>query len=161
MNLHRSGAVFFAKFFAIFLFLEFLVVNFPVVPLQEFIARTLASFLGLGYSGSLVFVSEGAFEITASCTGLVSASVLAAIIFSLKKPELKEKAVVFAAGFVALLVVNYFRVLLVLWSGKEFGIAVAEIVHVLSWFVTSGAVIAAWYFFTKKTAGIKDFSGFL
>ena len=49
MNLHRSGAVFFAKFFAIFLFLEFLVVNFTVVPLQELIARPLAAFFGLDY----------------------------------------------------------------------------------------------------------------
>ena len=129
--------------------------------LQEFIASTQAGILGLESLGNLVLVNGNSFQIVSSCTGLVSGSVLAAIIFSLRKPRLKLKAIIFAAGFGGLLVLNYFRVLMVLWSAREFGVDIAGAVHVVSWFATVAFVLFLWYHITKQVTGARDFSGFL
>ena len=160
MKLSKKEKYFLIKFFSIFGVLEVIIHAAPIGFLQEFIASTQAEFFGLVNNGTQIFVTGGLFEIVPSCTGLVSASVLAAIIFSLKKPEIKEKITIFAAGLISLLVLNYFRVLLVVWSGKEFGLGLAELIHIISWFSTAALIIALWYYFTKKTTGEKSFSGF-
>ncbi len=157
----RGEALFLAKFFAAFFALEAAVNYFGFPLLQEFIASTQAGMLGLTSAGSLVFAKEGIFDINPSCTGLVSSSILFAIIFSLRKPEMQKKIVIFLSGAALLLILNYFRVLAVLWTAREFGPGAAEIVHIASWFSTTAFVLALWYFFTKKITGAKDFSGFM
>ncbi len=112
-------------------------------------------------SENLVFVKDGVFEITPSCTGLVSTSILAAIVYSLKKSGLKRKTLIFLAGASMLIFLNYFRVLAVLWTGKEFGTNAAGITHVVSWFSTTIFVLVLWYYFTKKITGAKNFSDFI
>ncbi|MCR4335307.1 MAG: exosortase/archaeosortase family protein [archaeon] len=153
--------IFLLKFFVIFLFLEFFIFATNLTFLQEFIAKTQAEFFGLRYAGNFVFVSDGIFEIVPECTGIVSTSILASIIFSLKKPEMKKKLLIFGLGFVLLFIVNYLRVLSIIWIGMEYGIENAEILHVTSWFASSGLVIALWYYFTKRITGAKNFKGFL
>ena len=161
MNLDKKYLIFLVKFFAIFLSLEFFVFGTNLTFLQEFIARTQAELLGLRNVKNLIFVSDGIFEIVPECTGIVSTSILASIIFSLKKPEMKKKLFIFGLGFVLLFIWNYLRVLSVIWTGVEFGIENAEILHVISWFTTSGLVLVLWYYFTKKITKAKNFSGFL
>lgn len=160
MKIQKKHLVFIAKFTAIFLFLEFIVFN-NMVFIQEFIAQSQAQILGLESVGRFVFVKDGAFEIVPECTGIVSTSILAGIVFSLRKPELKKKLGIFFAGFLILLAVNYLRVMGIIWLGNEFGMGYAEIMHITSWFATSGIVLALWYYFTKKISGVKSFSGFL
>ena len=109
-KLGKRELFFFAKFFLIFFVLEAAINYFGFPALEKFIASTQASFLGLPSSENLVFVTEGTFVINPSCTGLVSASVLAAIIYALKKPGLKEKTLIFLAGASLLIFINYFRV---------------------------------------------------
>ena len=128
---------------------------------QESITAFQANLLGADFDGIKIFLNGGVFLITPSCTGFVSASILGAIIFSLKKPKLKQKIGIFLAGAVLLMVANQFRLYFVLLSGKFFWVQTAELVHVASWFATTAAIIFAWYYFTKKTAKIKDFEGFL
>ena len=74
--------VFLAKFFALFFILQFLVVVFDLSFMQNAIASGISELVGIEHSGKFVFVEGGAFEITPSCTGLVSAAILAEIIFS-------------------------------------------------------------------------------
>ncbi|MCR4368771.1 MAG: exosortase/archaeosortase family protein [archaeon] len=152
---------FLAKFFAIFALAELLLFTLDLSIIQNFIASSIALQLGLDFAGNYIFAKGGVFVIVPSCTGLVGTSVLGAIIFSLKKPEVRQKIAIFFAGAILLIILNYFRVLFVVWLGAEFGMGLAEIAHVVSWFVASSFVIVLWYFFTKKAAGIKDFSGFL
>ncbi len=155
-------AWFLAKFFAIFSLLEAAVNWAGFSGLQEFIASSTGAALGLRTLGNLVFLDgAGIFEINPSCTGLVSSSILFAIVFSLRRPQLWKKAAIFLCGSALLLALNYFRVLAVLWAGREFGAAAADAVHVASWFSTTLFVLALWYYFTKKITGAKDFSGFM
>jgi len=153
--------VFLAKFFALFFVLQFLVLVADLGFLQNAISEGISAMAGLENSGKFIRVKDGAFEITPSCTGLVSAAILAAVIFSLKRPELKKKTIMLIAGTAVLLVLNYFRVLFVVIAGREFGIGAAEILHVISWFVMSAGIIIVWYWFTKKLAKIESFDGFL
>jgi len=161
VKIEKKELIFFAKFFGIFLGLEYLIITLDFSPFQEFIATSQAAILGITSVGNLIFVKNGAFQIVPSCIGLVSGSVLAAAVFSLKKPELKQKILVFLSGFVLLIILNYFRVLLVIWTGNEFGLEIAEYVHVATWFTTAIFVLGLWYYFTKKITGVKNFSGFL
>ena len=153
--------IFLAKFFALFLILQAIVLVVDLTWMQNAIAAGVSSLDGTAYSGKFVNVKDGAFEITPSCTGLVIAAILAAVIFSMKKPDMKKKAALFLTGTAILLVLNYFRVLLVVIVGRDFGIGAAEILHVISWFVMSAGIILIWYVFTKKMTKTESFDGFL
>jgi len=161
VNLSKKEIIFIAKFFILFFVLEMIIHLLPLVSFQNFIAQTQGLFFGVEFNKNLIFISDGVFEIVPSCTGLVSASVLFAIIFSLKKPKIKEKFLIFLAGFVLLVLLNFLRIFFVVWTGIEFGIAIAEIVHILSWFSTAIFVIGLWYYFTIKITKEKSFSGFI
>lgn len=129
--------------------------------LQEPIASIEAGLLGLESEGSLIFSDGGNFEISPSCTGLVSSIILAAIIFSLKKPEIKKKIGIFLAGSISLLVLNIFRIYLVILGAELFGFWIAEPLHILTWFTTTAFILVLWYYLTMRITGIKNFSGFL
>ncbi len=161
MNIGRKELAFLLKFFVIFAAVEALLLYADFSLLENYIAASAANWLGLPHSANLIFLPDGTFEINSQCTGLVSAGVLAAIVFSLRKPDLGKKAAIFLAGFALLLVLNYFRVYLVVWAGKAYGIGAGEMVHVASWFTTAAFVLALWYYFTKRVAKTKDFAGFL
>ncbi|MBI4210758.1 MAG: exosortase/archaeosortase family protein [Candidatus Diapherotrites archaeon] len=161
MRITQNELLFLAKFTAIFAAAELLINTLDFSWLENALAAYAASPIGLQAYGNTVTAGTGSFEVNASCTGLVSASVLAAIIFSLRKPDLKEKAGIFLGGTAILFALNYFRVMLVLLIGKNFGPGAAETAHIISWFTTSAFIIALWYLFTKRMTGTKDFSGFL
>ena len=161
MKIKESEMWFLLKFFAVFAAAELLIFYLDFSALQNRIASAAADFFGLWHDGNMIFVPGGAFEIVSSCTGLVCISILAAIIFSLKKPGIAQKAVIFIAGAALLLALNYFRILLVIFAGKQYGLFAGEIVHVVSWFTTAAFVIGLWYYFTKTVTGVKSFSGFL
>ena len=149
------------KFFLIYFLLQAAIQLSPLQPLQEFIAGIEAGALGLESQGSNIYTSSGLFVITASCTGLVSASVLAAIIFALKKPRLKTKVALFVGGTIALFLLNLARVYLVLLVAIRFGAETAGIAHTVSWFSTAAFILALWYLGVKRIAGIKDFAGLM
>ena len=161
MKLEKKEWIFIGKFVVIFSVLEFIIFNIDMSLLQFFIAQTQANFFNLQFRNNLIFVKDGAFAIVPSCTGVVSGSILAGIVFSLKKPGLKRKTGIFLAGLTALIILNYFRIMLVIWTGKEFGLGVAEWVHIVTWLFTAVFVIGAWFVVTKKITGVKDFHGFL
>ena len=161
MKVRKNEIEFLLKFFAIFAVAEFLLFVLDFSALENFIAKGAASYFNLAFQGNLIFVGGWIFEITSSCTGLVSTGILAAIIFSLKKPDVKRKLAIFLSGAALLIILNYFRVFLVIGIAKDYSPAAGQIAHVLSWFSTAAFVIALWHYFTKKITGVKNFSHFL
>ncbi len=161
MNCIRKELVFLVKFFAIYLVLQGLIMLAPLGGLQNFIALLGAGLLGLESGGNAIGAGGGTFIIAANCTGLVSASILAAVVFSLKKPEFKKKLLVFAAGAVALMLLNIVRLYIVLLVALGFGMQWADTAHIVSWFTTAALVLAAWYFGTKKIANVANFGELL
>ena len=161
MKFNRPIIEFLVKFFVIFGVLHALLLVVDLVFFQKAITEFQAGLLGLPFNETSIFIDNVAFLIVVSCTGIVSAIILGAIIFSLKKPPIKEKIIIFLAGTTILLIANQFRIYFVLLVGMFFGVHWAEIAHVLSWFATTIAIIFAWFYFTKKITKIDDFSGFL
>lgn len=160
-KLKKKAFIFFIKFMVIFFFLHALIYFIDISWLQNSIAALTAQALNLRFEGSRIFIQEQVFEISKSCTGLISSFILSAIIFSLKKPEFKVKVITYAIGTIALLLINLFRVFVVLVAGIYYGVFMAEALHVLSWFVMSGLIIALWYYFNQRIFAIKSFEGFL
>ncbi|MEM0359854.1 MAG: exosortase/archaeosortase family protein [Candidatus Diapherotrites archaeon] len=159
--IYNKNLLFLAKFFIIFGLLYCILWFAEIQPLNEWIASVEARWLSLERSGNTLKANGLVFVITNYCTGLVSASILAAIVFSLKKPSLEKKILVFALGAIALFAINLVRVYLVLAAGIALGGNAAETLHTLSWFAMSAFIIALWYYLTKKIAKISDFSELL
>ena len=152
---------FLVKFFIIFGALQGIIVIAPLGALNEWIAGFEAGALAIENEGDRLVGGDAYYVITNSCTGLVSGSILAAIVFGLKKPDLRKKAVVFAAGATALFLVNLARVYFVVFGGIAYGFEFSELLHITSWFAMSGLIIALWYYLTKRWAGVRDFSELL
>jgi exosortase/archaeosortase family protein len=152
-------SLFLIKFFAIFFILTTLVELLDLLFFTEWLAFISAMPFKVNVVSNLVFVNGENFLVTNSCTGLVSASILAAIIFSLKKPLIKQKILLFLFGMGILLVLNIPRLMLVLWSASV-GLD-AELVHIITWFFMSIFILIIWYFGTKRIAKINDFSELL
>lgn len=150
-----------AKFFLIFGIFYYAILLVNISFFENAIAAFQANLLGLNFKENQIFVNNSIFLIVSSCTGVVSTIILGSIIFSLKKPQIKEKAAIFLAGTLLLMIVNQFRLYFVLWSAILFGVQVAELVHIVSWFATTVAIIFAWFYFTKRITKIEDFDGFL
>ncbi|MCX6801604.1 MAG: exosortase/archaeosortase family protein [Candidatus Diapherotrites archaeon] len=157
----RKSALFLAKFFVIFSVLYCILWFAEIQPLNEWIAGIESWALSIERNGSTLAAGDSNFTITNYCTGLVSASILAAIVFSLRKPPLEQKIRIFMLGAAALFFINLGRVYFVLLAGIAFGGNTAETLHTISWFVMSGFIILLWYYLTKRLAKIKEFSELL
>lgn len=151
--------LFLIKFFAIFFILTTIIELLDLLFFTEWLAFVSSMPFKAIVVSNMVFVNGGNFLVTNSCTGLVSASILAAIIFSLKKPLIRQKLLLFLLGTGILLVLNIPRLMLVLWSASV-GID-AELVHVITWFFMSAFILIIWYYGTKRIAKINDFSELL
>ena len=117
----QKNVLFLCKFFVIFAVLQAIIYVLPVSGLNAWIAGLEAGFFGLEASGISIKAGEIDFVITNSCTGLVSGSILAAIVFSLKKPDLKKKAAMFGIGAALLFLVNLVRIYFVIAGGLAYG----------------------------------------
>ena len=155
-NRLHSLAYFFVKFFAIFFALNYIIGLLDLSFITNFLASFSSAVLGLKVTGSTVFLSSSQFTVTNFCTGFTSGAILAAVIFSLRKPALGKKSLLLIFGLILLFLVNIPRIILVLFAAK-YGFD-AELVHEFTWFLMSAAVLAIWYYGTKRLAGIKDFS---
>ena len=148
--------LFLAKFFVIFFLLSQLVELIDLSFLTNFLAKVSASFLGLDFLANQIFIDGAVFIVTNSCTGLISASILGAIIFALKKPSMFNKFKLFLFGTLLLLVVNVFRIIFILYFAK-IGLD-ANLIHELTWYLMSGIIILIWYYCMEKVYEIKNFN---
>ncbi len=146
------------KFFLVYAVLQFLILEIPLDNLENFVAATEAGLLGLKATDNMVLFNSHRFEIVANCTGLMSVSVLAAIVFSLRKPGMKKKIALLALGALALMPLNLLRVYLVLLAAISFNPEAAATLHTATWFATSAAILLLWYYLTKKLARVERFS---
>ncbi|MDD5147886.1 MAG: archaeosortase/exosortase family protein [Candidatus ainarchaeum sp.] len=164
MNMEFSGKrelFFIIKFFIIFFALQFLILALPLAPVRDFIAGTEGNALGMAVDGNRIFFGERGFEVTNSCTGLVSGAILAAVIFPLKKPGLKKKLAMAISGALVLFLLNFPRIWLVLAIARNYGAGLAELLHEITWITTALLVLLVWYFAAKKIAKIKNFAELL
>ena len=153
---YKRELIFLAKFFLIYGISQAVIQVAPMSFVTEPIASFEASLLGLKNEQNSIIAEPATFVINNSCTGFVSISVLAAIVFSFRRPKLRKKLAVFVPCAVALFFVNLLRVYIVLFFGVMVSYELAEPVHIASWFLMSGAIIALWYEATKRFAGISD-----
>jgi len=158
---HKRELIFLIKFFLIYGVLQAIIQIAPMGFVTEPIASFEAALFGLESEHNSIIAGPATFVINNSCTGFVSVSVLAAIVFSFRRPKLKKKLAVFIPCAIALFIINLLRVYIVLFFGIMVSYQLAEPVHVASWFLMSGAIIALWYEGTRRLAGIKDLSQLL
>ncbi len=151
--------LFLGKFFVIFAILTIIIELLDLSVFTSWLASICATPFGLEAQGNAIMINGQQFAVTNACTGLMSASILAAVIFALKKPEIEKKIVIFLAGLVVLLVANIPRIMLVLWTATV-GLD-AGLVHTLTWFLMSALILLLWYYGTKLYAKIDDFSELL
>jgi exosortase/archaeosortase family protein len=159
--MEKKQAIFVVKFLAIFIVGELLIPFLPLQGIQNAIASLHAGLLGYTAIGNTILIQNTLFVVNEYCIGSVSSLILLAIIFSLKKPELKKKIGLWVAGTIILFLANLVRVYLVLWTGKVWGGEAAELLHIFSWFVVAGLILLVWYYATKKMLGIKQFDELL
>jgi exosortase/archaeosortase family protein len=161
---------FLSKFFIIFFVLSNLINFLDLTFFLNIITKISASYLSLQFIENQIFVSNSVFVVTNSCTGLVSASILAAVIFALKKPKMYQKLKLFIFGTLLLLVINVPRIIFILFVAKTTTtttiittptLIIPDLIHTLTWFLMSFIVIVIWYFGTKSVAKIKEFGELL
>jgi len=154
----KTIAVFLAKFFAIYFALQFLILVIDLSFLENGLAAFQGQWVGAMVEGNQVVLKEGIFEINAQCTGLVSGIILAAVVFSLKKPDWKTKFKLWVMGAAALFLLNIARVYIVLVVARQYGLYWAEIVHQVSWFSTAVFILGIWLLLSKRMAKVKSVS---
>lgn len=153
--------LFLVKFGVIFSVLHLLVWTVPTSFLQNWIAFLQAGFFNLPLTENTIFLNQKLILINPSCTGLISLSILAAIIFSLTKPELKKKIEIFVLAGIIMFFLNLLRIYFVLWAGMNFGEELIGVLHEISWMTTALFIIILWYYFTKKITKVKEFNELL
>ncbi|MEM4598316.1 MAG: exosortase/archaeosortase family protein [Candidatus Diapherotrites archaeon] len=157
----KKELYFLIKFFLIYGTLQAIIYFADVSFITNWIASFEASLFQLESQGNAIRAGTAVFVINNSCTGLVSISVLAAIVFSFRKPSLREKIIVFLPCSAILFLVNLARVYAVIYAGVHISHSLVEPLHVGSWFVMSGAIVLLWYYGTKKIAKIRYFAELL
>ncbi len=160
-NFGKKAAVFLIKFFLIYGVLQAAILLAPIGWLKAGIASLEASALGLQSEGSTIAYNSHSFEIAANCTGLMSSAVLAAIVFSLRKPGIWKKILLVAVGSAALFLLNLLRVYFVLLAATAFNPAAAETLHTATWFAVAAIILLLWYKLTARIAGTKAFAEML
>ncbi len=161
MKIEKKTLMFLVKFGIIFSALHLLVWTVPTYFLQDWIASLQAGFTGLQVHGNLIFLGEHKILINPSCTGLISSSIIAAIIFSLRKPEIKKKIQIFLLAAIIMFFLNLIRIYIVLLAGMQFGGEWIGIMHEASWLMTAVFIVGLWYYFTKKITKIEEFNELL
>ncbi len=149
-SLDIKEKTFLAKFFIIFFTGTILLQTIQITFLNNWLAAFQGFLTGINFHQNILFIDSSAYIVNNECSGLFSGIVLAAIVFGLKKPEIKQKIAIFLAGFAFLFPLNIVRIYTVLMVGKIFGFDAAIFLHTISWFVTSALVIGFWYYLTKK-----------
>ena len=150
-----------ARFLVLYVVLQAALLVAPLQPLKNALAGFVGNVLGVPYAGPYLFAGNTVFEITNSCTGLVSGIILASVVFAFRKPNLKAKTKLFLAGFFVLFPLNVVRVTGIVWTAMKTNPAWAEALHVITWFLVSGLILALWYYLSVRFAGVKNLNELL
>jgi exosortase/archaeosortase family protein len=144
---------FLVRFFLIFIGVELALAIFPLYAYQSGLTESLGRVFSLPVNGTFLFFQDGTvFEISAFCTGFTSAALFAGLLYGFSSiPKNKTKYLI--EGTVLLLLLNYIRLLVIIWVGQTVSISAAYWAHALSWFVLSGIAFGAWLLILRRETG--------
>lgn len=156
---NKKITFFLIKFFIIFTILFFLIEILPLSFYNNFLAQITASPLGLNYLQNKIFFENTTFIVTNLCSGLISITIFAGLIFGFKNPVLINKIIIFLLISLILLIVNIFRIFFILiMSINGFD---PEFIHEVTWYLMSLLILILWYFSIKKLTIYKKFNELL
>ena len=126
----------------------------------EFNALKALNVQGIGLVENYIVFEEAVFNLNESCIGIVSASMILGLVFTSVGVSNRNRWKVLVCGVALMALVNFFRVLAVLYSVQFYGAEFAEALHVSSWFVMALATVLVWYYlvrlFEKKVKRLSD-----
>lgn len=155
--------MFIIRFFSIFILVELLLTLAPPLAYQEWLAATLGNILTLPVNGTLLSVEGIRFEISAFCTGLTTWGLFLGLLYGFPFPRGGKKVLYAATGLVLIVFINFFRLLAIVYVGKTVDANAVELLHTLTWFAMSAAVMGMWYSIlcvhakTKNATRVADF----
>ena len=144
------------RFLAVFIAFQAIALLSPLHFLQNGMAQLLGGMYSIPVSGSLLLLRPTAFEITPLCTGITSISIWLGLLWGFKLPEKKEKIALAVWGSIAILLINFLRVMLIVFWGTTYPLAEVENLHIISWFVLSGIMVVAWKHFLVQRYAFKN-----
>ncbi|MBN1160106.1 MAG: exosortase/archaeosortase family protein [Candidatus Diapherotrites archaeon] len=98
---------------------------------------------------NFVILSNYSYEITPSCIGIVSVSMIFGLTFAIRKISLENKAKIAGFGSIVLLGFNILRVFYSIYLGSAKGPQIAQNAHTISWFFMGAMVLFVWYLLVK------------
>jgi len=147
-GLARHEWLFLAKFFILFAIPYALIHVIDLGWLTRAIASIesgLFNAAGIPSSavGSEVIAAGANYTIIADCTGLVMVAMLFALLWATPLKD-KRRWLFLAIGAPFLLLFNFARLFITLWTGIALGPTALETVHLGFWFVDAAAAVAVW-----------------
>lgn len=155
---------FLIRFFAIFILVEIFLILFPPIHYQLWLAQTIGNVLHIPVNGIFLSVNEIRFEISAFCTGLTTWGLLLGLLYGFSFPRGWGKMKYALLGLAFILVVNFFRLLAIVYIGKVSSFIAVDTLHILTWFGMSALVLAIWYRLLSrhlKTHNMEKIASFL
>lgn len=144
------------RFLLVFFAFQLLALFTPLHFLQDTMAQLLGRMFSIPVQGDLLLLRPTVFEITPLCTGISSIAIWLGLLWGFKLPEKKEKAALAVWGSIAILLVNFFRVMLIVYWGTTYPLAQVELAHTISWFVLSGIIIWSWHYYLMQRYNFKN-----
>ena len=137
---------FLLRFFAVFMLVEVFLTIFPPIHYQQWLASAVANVLGLSSQGVFIYVNGIAFEISAFCTGLSTWGLWLGLLYGFSFPRGNAKIKYALLGLGGIVLVNFFRLMGIVYAGVNYSFFAVDTLHTLTWFVMSALVLGAWYF---------------
>lgn len=147
---------FLIRFFVVFFAIELLLAYFPPVAYQTWLAESVGSVVHVPANGIFLSVNGIQFEISAFCTGLTSWGLLVGLLVGFTYPPWLKKIKYAALGLVGILMVNFFRLILIVYVGMATHLTMVDVLHTMTWFVMSALVVGVWYWMLCRHVKTRD-----
>ena len=147
---------FLLRFFTVFILVELFLTLFPPIHYQAWLAQIIGNVLGLSTSGVFISVKEIQFEISAFCTGLTTWGLWLGLVYGFSFPRGMKKIKYALLGLVAISIVNFFRLLAIVYVGNVSSFLAVDGLHTLTWFIMSALVLGAWYTLVSRHLKTSD-----
>lgn len=147
---------FLIRFFSVFILVELLLILFPPLEYQQWIATQIGNLLHVPVNGTFVGIAGSLFEISAFCSGFTTFSLFAGLVLGFNIPDWPTKIRLLIEGGLLIFILNFLRIYFVVWTGIHSSILAAETLHILSWFMLSGIITYTWFVWMKNETRSMD-----
>lgn len=147
---------FIIRFTVLFVGMELLLILFPPIGYQQWIATQIGNLLHVPVDQTFLRVGGSFFEISAFCSGFTTFALFAGLVLGFSIPSIERKIGLLLSGGLFILVLNFIRIYLVVWIGEHYSIGAAETFHMITWFVLSALVMILWFILMKKETGARN-----